>query len=73
MRKRIEQCKKCYGTGEDYIRKSCPVCEGTGSNKDGTRCYNCIGWGYIGHFKTRCDKCNGKGYRDWIDIIRRSI
>lgn len=67
------KCKKCHGTGEDYIRKSCPVCKGTGGYDEGVHCFNCLGWGYIGHFKTRCVECNGKGYRDWIDKIRRPV
>ena len=74
MRKRIEKCSKCKGTGETgSFQKQCHICNGTGKNEEGTRCYNCIGWGFVGWVIIKCEACKGKGYRDWIDRIRRPI
>jgi RecJ-like exonuclease len=70
---KIVECTKCRGFGVIEIRKECPVCKGTGSKERGIRCANCIGWGYIGLFYPPCEDCNGKGFRDWIDEIRRPV
>ena len=70
---KIVECTKCGGFGVIEIRKECPVCKGTGSKERGIRCANCIGWGYIGLFYPPCEDCNGKGFRDWIDEIRRPV
>jgi len=72
---KIVECDKCRGFGVIEMQRDCPICGGSGMNinERGTKCPNCIGWGYIGYFYLSCENCNGKGYRDWVDEIRRPL
>lgn len=74
-KKKKEKCTKCNGSGI-VCSDPCPQCNGTGTDpkKPGVRCWMCMGWGIIKiHFLTRCENCNGKGFRDWVDNIRRPV
>ena len=72
---KIIECTKCKGVGVIETKKNCTICNGTGNDpkRSGVRCANCIGWGVIGYFYPMCEDCNGKGYRDWVDEMRRPL
>ncbi len=69
-----KECSKCKGSG--WIVHYCPKCKGSGrEDLDKGRdvmnlCWCCHGDGIIGNAE-RCKNCNGKGYIDWIDKMRR--
>jgi len=72
-------CKNCHGYG--YIFESCPNCKGSGvqhdSDKDKTivfHCWRCYGSGFLKdrEHSTFCERCNGKGYIDWVDKMMRA-
>lgn len=52
---------------------SCSACQGIGFIEYHEKCKNCKGSGLVNICKDSCGFCNGKGYRDWIDEIRRPI
>ena len=63
-------CIKCNGTKWIPINTmKCSCCNGTGEYHG--KCLNCMGRGYIAIVREPCDMCNGKGFRDWIDEMRR--
>ncbi|MEN6291208.1 MAG: hypothetical protein ABFD07_04215 [Methanobacterium sp.] len=69
----MEERKPCRCNGNKVIieKTNCPTCNGAGFTNY-SRCPQCLGDKYTSfHIKHICDKCNGKGYRDWIDEIRR--
>ena len=63
-------CKKCFGTGKVERDVECPTCLNTGliGGDENKQC-ECSGFGLVEY--DRCDSCNGKGYRDWVDKIRK--
>jgi len=63
-------CPLCYGTKE--IIKKIKPCDGSNLKPQHPHYCLCRGIGY--YYKTiQCPSCDGKGYRDWIDVIRRPI
>ena len=68
------KCENCNGTGFRYKAIDCPSCGGSGLMDTGGTCILCSGYGdYQTDEKARCWECNGKGFRDWVDEIRRPL
>jgi len=61
-------CPRCHGSGKETIRVE--PCDASNIKPCHPHYCLCKGAGY--YFKnTNCSICGGKGYRDWLDVIRR--
>jgi hypothetical protein len=67
-----KKCDLCDGFGLHV--EYCTHCNGAGylgtSYEDIRVCNKCAGSG-LKNKSVECEGCNGKGYKDWIDQIRR--
>jgi len=68
MKNRIFVCPICHGMGTIDSLVACNVDD---SKRHLLNCI-CMGLGFVGK-KSMCNSCNGKGFRDWIDDVRRPL
>ena len=70
MKTRVLVCPVCHGIGTLSEIVACDY-DTKPRNSHSVNCV-CLGLGYIGK-RNICNICNGKGYRDWVDDIRRPL
>ena len=68
MKTRVFVCPVCHGMG---ILDVLVECDHDTRPRHSLVCA-CMGLGFVSK-KNKCYTCDGKGYRDWVDDIRRPL